>query len=59
MPAGAERLDSEYILAPGAALMLDAAPPAPTPRPPATAAASTGAASAAARASQVYERLGQ
>ncbi|KAI8471255.1 MAG: hypothetical protein J3K34DRAFT_520745 [Monoraphidium minutum] len=53
VPEGAESLFNEYILAPGAALMLDAAPQAAAPQP------APGQASAAARASQVYERMGQ
>jgi len=45
---GGEPLDSEYVLAPGAALMLDA-----SARPP------LGSLPAEARASAVYQRLGQ
>lgn len=48
VPDGGELLDREYILAPGAALMLDAAP-----RPP------LQALPPSARASAVYQRLGQ
>jgi hypothetical protein len=48
VPAGGELLEREYILAPGAALMLDA-----VVRPP------LAALPPAARASAVYSRLGQ
>ena len=46
MPEGGELLEREYILSPGAALMLDAA------RRPT-------AATSSQRASQVYDRMGQ
>lgn len=54
VPEGGELLDTEYILAPGAALMLDA-----VIRPTQPLTSGPGGVSAALRASQVYERLGQ